>query len=321
MMATLLEMKGFIKRFYAKYDVYVKPVLKFILALTNFLLMNTKVGFMQQLRSPLIAIVLALICAFLPLNATVILGAIVLLAHAYALSLEACAVTAGLLVVMYLLYFRISSKYGILLIITPICFVIGIPYIVPLLGGLLFGPGAAVPAGCGAVIYYLINYMSQNTTSLGIGEIDSGATKVASLVESLINNKEMFLCVLAMVLTVLVVYFIRRLSVDHSWELAIGIGTVVNIVVHLAGALLPDVTVGIVGLLIGSVVSASLAFGVKFFFFSVDYTRTERVQFEDDEYYYYVKAVPKNVIAEPKKTVKKIAAQKKQTKTIKRIDS
>lgn len=321
MMATLLEMKGFIKRFYAKYDVYVKPVLKFILALTNFLLMNSKVGFMQQLRSPLIAIVLALICAFLPLNATVILGAIVLLAHAYALSLEACAVTAGLLVVMYLLYFRISSKYGILLIITPICFVIGIPYIVPLLGGLLFGPAAAVPAGCGAVIYYLINYMSQNTTSLGTGEIDSGATKVASLVESLINNKEMFLCVLAMVLTVLVVYFIRRLSVDHSWELAIGIGTVVNIVVHLAGALLPDVTVGIVGLLIGSVVSASLAFGVKFFFFSVDYTRTERVQFEDDEYYYYVKAVPKNVIAEPKKTVKKIAAQKKQTKTIKRIDS
>lgn len=321
MMATLLEMKGFIKRFYAKYDVYVKPVLKFILALTNFLLMNSKVGFMQQLRSPLIAIVLALICAFLPLNATVLLGGIVLLAHAYALSLEACAVTAGLLVVMYLLYFRISSKYGILLIITPICFMIGIPYVVPLLGGLLFGPAAAVPAGCGAVIYYLINYMSQNTTSLGTGEIDSGATKVASLVESLINNKEMFLCVLAMVLTVLVVYFIRRLSVDHSWELAIGIGTVVNIVVHLAGALLPDVTVGIVGLLIGSVVSASLAFGVKFFFFSVDYTRTERVQFEDDEYYYYVKAVPKNVIAEPKKTVKKIAAQKKQTKTIKRIDS
>jgi disulfide oxidoreductase YuzD len=53
----------------------------------------------------------------------------------------------------------------------------------------------------------------------------------------------------------------------------------------------------------------------------VDYTRTERVQFEDDEYYYYVKAVPKNMIAEPKKTVKKIVSQKKQTKTIKRIDS
>ncbi len=321
MMATLLEIKGFIKRFYERYDVYVKPVLKFILALINFLLLNSKVGFMQQLRSPLIAIVLSLICAFLPLNGMVLIAGAVLIAHAYALSLEVCAVTAGLLFVMYLLYFRISPKYGIILIITPICFMLGIPYVVPLLGGLVFGPATAVPAGCGAVLYYLIKYMSQNTTSLGTGEIDSGATKVASLVESLIGNKEMFICMLAMVLTVLVVYFIRRMSVDHSWEIAIGIGTVINIIVHLIGALLPGVSVGIIRLLIGSIASAGLAFIIKFFVFSVDYTRTERVQFEDDEYYYYVKAIPKNVIAEPKKTVKKIVSQKKQTKTIKRIDS
>ena len=243
------------------------------------------------------------------------------MAHAYALSLEACAVTAGLLLVMYLLYFRISSRLGILLVITPISFMIGIPYVIPLLGGLLYGPVAAVPAGCGAVLYYLMSYMSQNTTSLGTGEIEGGATRVVSLLDSLLNNKEMFICVITMMLTVLVVYFIRRLSVDHSWELAIGIGTVVNIVLHLLGALLPGVTVGIVGLLVGSALSAAAAFLIKFFVFSVDYTRTERVQFEDDEYYYYVKAVPKNFIAEPKKTVKKIASQKKQTKTIKRIDS
>lgn len=322
MMATLLEIKGFIKRFYERKDVYIKPVLKFILALINFLLMNTKIGFMQQLRSPLIAVVLALICAFLPLNAMVLIAGVVLVAHAYALSLEVCAVAAGLLAVMYLLYFRISARYAIILLITPICFLMKIPYVVPLLGGLVFGPATAVPAGCGAIIYYLIKYMSQNTTSLGTGEIDSGATKVASLIESLLNNREMFLCMLAMVLTVLVVYFIRRLSIDHSWELAIGIGTVVNIVVHLSGALLPGVTVGIIELLLGSFASAALAFGIKFFVFSVDYSRTERVQFEDDEYYYYVKAIPKNVIAEPKKTVKKIVSQKKQTKTVvKRIDS
>ena len=80
MMATLLEFRGFINRFYAKYDVYVKPVLKFILALINFLLINSKVGFMQQLRSPLVSLVLALICALLPLNATVVFAGVVLVA-------------------------------------------------------------------------------------------------------------------------------------------------------------------------------------------------------------------------------------------------
>ena len=219
MMATLLEFRGLVKRFYAKNDVYVKPVIKFMLALASFLLLNSKIGFMQQLRSPVIAIVLAFICALLPMNGIVVFAGVLMIAHAYALSLEACAVTAGLLVVMYLLYFRISSRMGILLVITPICFMLKIPYVVPLLGGLLFGPGAAVPAGCGAVIHYLITYMSQNTTSLGTGEVEGGATKVASLVDSLLMNRSMFLCVLAMILTVLVVYFIRRLSIDHSWEI------------------------------------------------------------------------------------------------------
>lgn len=321
MMTTLLEIREIVKRFYAKYDLYIRPVLKFLLALTSFLMINGKIGFMPQLRSPLTALILAAVCAFLPLNGMVLFSGILMIAHAYALSVEACAVTAGIMLVMYLLYFRISPGLSILLMITPLCHMIGIPYVVPLLGGLLFGISAVVSTGCGTVVFYLIKYMSQNSTSLGTGEMEGGASKVVSLVDSLIANKVMFLCMMAMMVTVLVVYLIRRLSVDHSWELAIGIGTVVNIVIHLSGALLPEVSIKIIPLLIGSAVSAGIAFVVKFFVFSVDYTRTERVQFEDDEYYYYVKAIPKNVIAVPKKTVKKIAGQKKQTKTIKRIES
>ncbi len=45
----------------------------------------------------------------------------------------------------------------------------------------------------------------------------------------------------------------------------------------------------------------------------VDYSRTEKVQFEDDEYYYYVKAVPKVVVAKPEKKVKQINSQKART--------
>ena len=37
----------------------------------------------------------------------------------------------------------------------------------------------------------------------------------------------------------------------------------------------------------------------------VDYSRKETVQFEDDDYYYYVKAIPKyNVTAKKKNVVK-----------------
>lgn len=57
--------------------------------------------------------------------------------------------------------------------------------------------------------------------------------------------------------------------------------------------------------------SLAVAFILQFFVFSVDYTRTEHVQFEDDEYYYYVKAVPKMTITKREKEVKRINPQKK----------
>ena len=111
MMATLLEAREVIKQFYAKYDVYVKIALKFVLALVTFFMMNSKIGFMQQLRSPLVAVVLAAVCCLLPLNGTVVLAGILMLAHAFALSLETCLVVAAILCIVYFLYFRIHSKY------------------------------------------------------------------------------------------------------------------------------------------------------------------------------------------------------------------
>ena len=43
----------------------------------------------------------------------------------------------------------------------------------------------------------------------------------------------------------------------------------------------------------------------------MDYSRTEKVQYEDDDYYYYVKAVPKYSVAATDVKVKKINTQKK----------
>ena len=54
-----------------------------------------------------------------------------------------------------------------------------------------------------------------------------------------------------------------------------------------------------------------IAMAVEFFVFSVDYSRTEYAQFEDDEYYYYVKAVPKMSIAVSDKQVKRINTRRR----------
>ena len=71
-----------------------------------------------------------------------------------------------------------------------------------------------------------------------------------------------------------------------------------------------DMVLGISGktitILVGSIISCVIAFVIQFLFFNLDYSRTERLQFEDDEYYYYVKAVPKALVATSERSIKKI---------------
>lgn len=60
-----------------------------------------------------------------------------------------------------------------------------------------------------------------------------------------------------------------------------------------------------VGVLIGNVVAVLIALLIQFLFFNLDYSRTERLQFEDDEYFYYVKAVPKALVSGSDKKIKR----------------
>jgi hypothetical protein len=122
----------------------------------------------------------------------------------------------------------------------------------------------------------------------------------------------MMMTLVSFTAVVLIMYLIRRLSKDYSWFLAIGAGALTNVLIVLIGDFFLDVPNSVIGLFMGTLVASGMALALQFFIFSVDYSRTEYVQFEDDEYYYYVKAVPKLSIAKPNFRVQKINAQKRE---------
>ena len=111
-MTALLEIKQRMKEFYAKYDIYIIPAVKFILAMAAFFTINSQIGFMEKITSPVISVLLALLCSFLPVNMIAVFGSLLMCAHAFALSMEVFAMTAGLLLIMYLLYFRVAPGQG-----------------------------------------------------------------------------------------------------------------------------------------------------------------------------------------------------------------
>ena len=126
-MTTLLVAKQYIKHFISKYEVYLKPLLKLILALTSLMLINGKIGYMHRLDSISIVLIAALMCSFMPMNFIIVVAAVFTVLHMYALSLECAVVTLVLLLVLFLLYFRFSPKDTIVVLLTPMSFILGIP--------------------------------------------------------------------------------------------------------------------------------------------------------------------------------------------------
>lgn len=60
-------------------------------------------------------------------------------------------------------------------------------------------------------------------------------------------------------------------------------------------------------IILSGILSVLIGLVIEFFVLGVDYSRSEVTQFEDDEYVYYVKAVPKSMVSETKKSVKKFS--------------
>lgn len=307
-MSSLLEMREKLREIYGKYEVYFTPLFKFLLALITLLCINGTIGYMDKLNNAVIVLVVSLMCSFLPTNFIIVIGAGFICGHLYTVSFECAVIAIALFLLMFILYFRFAPKDTIVVILLPICFALKIPYVVPIVVGLLATPVSVVSVGCGTLIYYLITYVKDNAQTINSLEADGAVAKFRYVIDGLMENKEIAITLVAFSAMTVIVYIIRRLSVDHAWTIAVSVGAVVGVVVLLFGDLAYDTHNSIGFMILGMIISILLSLVVQFFAHNVDYSRTEYVQFEDEEYYYYVKAVPKNSVAKSKVTVKKITS-------------
>ncbi len=310
-MTTLLVFREQLKNFYSKYELYLTPVFKFLLALVTLVMINSSIGYMSELKKTAVVLVLALMCSVMPMNFIVFVAAAVTLGHLYKFSMECALIALVVFLLLFILYFRFSSHDTVAVLLTPLCFILKIPYVMPIVMGLVGTPFSAVSVASGVIVYYMVGYMIGSASVLNTFEDDGALEKFRYIIDGLIGNKEMFVMIVAFAAALIVVYFIRRLSVDYAWTIAMVTGALLDVMILLFGDLMYNTNLSIIGLIVGSIVSVLLAKILEFFVFNVDYSRTEYVQFEDDEYYYYVKAVPKNAVSAPQKRVKTIRVPEK----------
>lgn len=310
-MQKLFEMKGYLTKYYAKYSKIVDKTIQFVLALLTFIFINQNIGFSDIIANPIMTIVLSLICMLLPMPMIVVLATIVTIVQVVTVSVGMAIVFLILFVVLYAFYFRFAPGKALILLLTPIAFMFQIPVVIPIVFGLVGSPICILPITAGTVIYYTMDFVKTNGSLFtSVGDLDL-LTQIGTYVQAIFANREMWCVIIASAVCLLLVYSVRRLSVDYAWEIAIIAGTLGNINVMAYGYIVMDIQLSYVSLIVGSLVGILIALLLKFLVFSVDYTRTEYLQFEDDEYYYYVKAVPKAAVAIPEKTVKRINERQK----------
>lgn len=308
-MTGLLEIREKIKLMYIKGEVFILPVVKFLLAYIVLNAVNNRMGYMTQVTNVALVLILSLMCSFLSTGSLVFFAAVFSLLHMYALSIEVALVGVCVYLILYLLYFRFGLKDALIVVLTPLLFGWNIPYVIPMAVGLVCGPASAVSVACGVVIYYFSEAVVSNASNIQTMSEDA-VGKIRLMVDSIVKNKAMLVVAVVFVLTVLVVYLLRRLSIDYAWTIAMVAGAMTLVMALLIGDLLYDTNISVGATLLGALLGLVVCKVIEFFRFCVDYNRTERVQFEDDEYYYYVKAVPKMTVAMSTKTVKRINTQK-----------
>ena len=305
-MDMIYVFRGRIQELYAKNSKVFDKIFQFILAIVTFTVINHNVGFMKAVASPVASLALAVICTFLPLMVTVIMATVLILAHMFALSIGMLAVTAVIFLIMYIFYLRLTPKKALIVLLTPLAFFLKVPYIIPVACGLVATPISLIAISCGTIVYYMLEYVKKSSVNIENVGAKGMLTQVTKYVQQVFQNKEMWIIIVAFIICFFVVFTLRRTSMDHAWKVAIVAGAVVNVIVIVAG----DIALGVhtsYGTLIGGNVGAIvIGLILELFLFSVDYARSENLQFEDDEYYYYVKAIPKVSVATPEKTVKRI---------------
>ncbi|MDE6674210.1 MAG: hypothetical protein K2K19_05270 [Acetatifactor sp.] len=310
-MRSLLEIREKIKLLYSRSEFILVPILKFMLAFLAICMVNGELGYMGRLDNLGLVLIVSLLCSFLPNGCIILFAAVFSLMHLYELSLEVAVAGLAIYLIMFLLFFRLGSTDSVILIFTVILLALKIPYVIPVAVGLLATPMAVLPVACGIVVYYMLTNISNNATIISSMGSDEATAKLQMVIDSVLGNRAMIVMIVAFAITIVVVYLIRRMSVDYSWSIAMVAGVIIDLVVLLVGDLIYDTNLSLGMAVLGSIVALIIAKILEFFRFCVDYSRTEKVQYEDDEYYYYVKAVPKMNVSAASKTVKRINTQRR----------
>ncbi len=301
-MTEIINFRNKVRDILRKYEEIIFPILRLIWCFLVFTNIHHMFNYVDVLDRPIVRFLLAVLCAVLPDGFLVFAASAVIGVNCFFVNLEAGLAFMVVFMVMYCMYIRFFPKHAYAIFLVPICYAIGMPYLAPVLIIVITGMLGALPAAFGVLLYFFSDAVREIRIQLISSTDDSKVEVLGHFVDKIVKNREMYLIMMVFAAAVITAAILYKFSFPFSHFVAILAGGICLILYTvLAGAILkqsPDTSAAMGGAMIGVLFGliVEVCKGV------LDYPHTQRVQFEDDEYYYYVKAIPK--LDAPKKKPK-----------------
>lgn len=306
---TILEWRERLYSFYTGYEKYIRALAKFILSFVIFYMISNQLHYQEKLANPLICLGLSVIGVILPYSILTIMAFLSVVLQLYFLSPVFSVMVAAIAVILYLMVARYDSKTMIISVLLPVFIIWRIPFALALIVGLSFGPASMLSAACGVALYYIVKATTEikAANSINVTDVLDMAQK---FMDAVIKNKDMYVMLAAVIGVMFVTWLIRTRKMKYAFEMGILGGSASGVLIILTGNLAYEADFSMSWIFVSTLISAILAFIVQYMRMVLDYGQVEEVQFEDDDYYYYVKAVPKLKMTIGEKKVKKIYSKK-----------
>ncbi|MCD8009808.1 MAG: hypothetical protein LUF34_03235 [Lachnospiraceae bacterium] len=304
-MEQLLYARQRVKSWFVAHEMYLMPAIKFLLMLLVLLVMNWHLGYRYMMMRWVLVILASLVSCLLPWSGMTAVAALYLLGHVSALSWEGAVILGAMMFIAMMLHYLFLPGGSFLIVLMCLTCYLKVPFLVPLVVGIFGSALSFLPVGIGIMMYYTMLSLEQNAAYL----LDAGnsiADCFLQILSGLRGDSKMILMLLALCLTTLAVYGLSHLAVDYARLIAVGTGGILILLLHILGGFLFNASVSYMSVLGGCVLCSALAAVISFWGDIVDFSRPEYLQYEDDEYIYYVKAFPKVGLTEPERKVKEI---------------
>lgn len=307
---SFVEARDRLRKYISLNSKWIIPVIRAIIILSSILAIDYCIGYAPVIGHPLVAIIVSVICAFIPLTYGTIFVVAFAFIHLYALSIEVAAASAVFFGLLYVVCAFYQTKTKNNLIYTPIAMQFKLPFVMNVSTALFGEARDLIAVLCGGVLAFFLKAVKDNASLFLDESVDISVMDIVS--EKMISNHMFYIYLVSLIVMFAIIYSVRNLNISNAWIKALTFGVLSELVIMLAGYLFTSNISSIPWHLAGNAITYLAGIVMVYLYRDLDFTRVERVQFEDDEYYYHVTAIPKINLAMPDRQVKRVTNYRSQ---------